>query len=98
MTNSKYIDLLIEFKETPHNEHCRNFDPGINAIIRILSENPLSDSNEWREATSMYRTMTGTKSGFSDVYIDRDTVEQRVVDNARLDAIRKVLWDTSDRS
>ena len=98
MTNSKCIDLLIEFKEIPHNEDCRNFDPGINAIIRILSENPLSDSNEWREATSMYRTMTGTKSGFSDVYIDRDTVEQRVVDNARLDAIRKVLWDTFDRS
>lgn len=98
MTKSKCIDFLIEFKEILHNEHCRNFDPGINAIIRILSENPLSDSNDWREATSMYRTMTGTKSGFSDVYIDRDTVEQRVVDNARLDAIRKVLWDTSDRS
>ncbi|KAA0994816.1 hypothetical protein FQ192_11855 [Pseudomonas sp. ANT_J12] len=98
MTNSHCITLLIELKEIFHKERCRNFDSGIYAIIRILSEDPLSDSNEWSEATSIYRTMAGTKAGFSDVYIDRDTVEQRVADNARLDTIRKVLWDTFDRS
>jgi hypothetical protein len=98
MNNTHLISLLTELRDIFHSEQCFEFDPGINAIIRILSEDPLSDSNEWTQATSIYRTMAGTKSGFSDVYIDRGTAEQRVADNVRLDAIRKVLWDTFDRS
>ena len=98
MTNSHLTELLITLKEIFHSESCQNFDSGINAIIRLLSEDPLPDSNEWAKATSMYRTMAGSKSGFSDVYIDRGTAEQRTAANARLDAIRQMLWDAFERA
>jgi hypothetical protein len=97
MTNSNLTELLISLKEIFHSESCRNFDSGINAIIRLLSDDPLPDSNEWAQATSMYRTMAGSKSGFSDVYIDRGTAEQRIAANARLDTIRQMLWDAFER-
>lgn len=89
--------MLITLKDIFHSENCRNFDAGINAIIRILSDDPLPNSNEWAQATSIYRTMAGSKSGFSDVYIDRGTSEQRIAANARLDAIRQMLWDAFER-
>ena len=97
MTNSHLTELFITLKEIFHSENCRNFDSGINAIIRILSDDPSPNSNEWAQATSIYRTMAGSKSGFSDVYIDRGTSEQRIAANARLDAIRQILWDAFER-
>mgnify|MGYP003429707333 FL=1 len=97
MKNTHLISLLTELKDIFHSENCRNFDAGINAIIRILSDDPLPNSNEWAQATSMYRTMAGSKSGFSDVYIDRGTAEQRIAANARLDTIRQMLWDAFER-
>jgi hypothetical protein len=42
--------------------------------------------------------MAGSKSGFSDVYIDRGTAEQRIAANARLDTIRQTLWDAFERA
>jgi len=98
MTNSHLIELLISLKDIFHTENCRHFDAGINSIIRLLSSNPLPNSNEWAQATSMYRTMAGSKSGFSDVYIDQGTAEQRTAANARLDAIRQMLWDAFERA
>jgi hypothetical protein len=97
MNTSYLISLLTELKDIFHREHCMEFDSGINAIIQILSEHPRPDSNEWAQATSIYRTMAGTKSGFSDIYVDRGSAEERVAANVRLDAIRKELWDTFDR-
>jgi hypothetical protein len=97
MTNSHITKMLITLKDIFHSENCRNFDAGINAIIRLLSDDPLPDSNEWAQATSIYRTMAGSKSGFSDVYIGRGTAEQRIAANARLDAIRQMLWDAFER-
>jgi len=41
--------------------------------------------------------MAGSKSGFSDVYIDRATTVQRIAANARLDAIREALWNAFER-
>jgi hypothetical protein len=78
-------------KQIFHSENCQNFDSGINSIIHLLSDDPLPDSNEWAQATSIYRTMAGSKSGFSDVYIDRGTAD------ARLDAIREALWNAFER-
>ncbi|MNK69069.1 hypothetical protein D3C87_884490 [compost metagenome] len=97
MKNTHLISLLTELKDIFHSENCRNFDAGINAIIRILSDDTLPNSNEWAQATSIYRTMAGSKSGFSDVYIDRGTSEQRIAANARLDSIRQMLWDAFER-
>lgn len=97
MKNLNLIRLLLELKKTYHDEKTFNFDRGIDAIINILSENSTPKSDEWDQAASLYRTMAGSKSGFSDVYIERDTAEQRVIANTRLDFIRQELWDTFSR-
>jgi hypothetical protein len=97
MTNSHLTELLTTLKEILHSENCRNFDAGINSIIRLLIDDPSPSSNEWAQATSIYRTMAGSKSGFSDVYIERGILEERVAANARLDAIRQMLWDAFER-
>lgn len=89
--------MLLELKHIYHGERCGDFDRGIDAIVSILSENALPGTPAW-EAGSIYRTMAGSKSEFSDIYIDRDTVEQRIAANARLDAIRQTLWDTFART
>lgn len=98
MTNSMLVSMLLELKHIYHGEGCRDFDRGIDAIVSILSESALPGTPAWDEAGSIYRTMAGSKSGFSDIYIDRDTVEQRIAANARLDAIRQTLWDTFART
>ena len=98
MTASMLIRMLLELKNIYHGEGCRDFDRGIDAIVSILSESALPGTPAWEEAASIYRTMAGSKSGFSDVYIDRDTVEQRIAANARLDDIRQTLWDTFART
>jgi hypothetical protein len=98
MTNSMLVSMLLELKHIYHGEGCRDFDRGIDAIVSILSESALPGTPAWEEAGSIYKTMAGSKSGFSDIYIDRDTVEERIAANARLDAIRQTLWDTFSRT
>jgi hypothetical protein len=92
------VGMLLELKRIYRREGCRGFDRGIDAIISKLSESALPGTPAWDEAGSIYRTMAGSKSGFSDIYIDRDTVEERIAANARLDAIRQTLWDTLART
>ncbi|MDH0746976.1 hypothetical protein N5D61_11535 [Pseudomonas sp. GD03842] len=86
------VGLLTDLKAIYHNEKCNDFDGGIDATVQILKENPASNSDEWDQAASIYRTMAGSKSGFSDVYVAGDDAEQRVAANARLDSIREMLW------
>ncbi|WP_074842360.1 MULTISPECIES: hypothetical protein [Pseudomonas syringae group] len=92
MKNSYLISLLSELKEIYHSEGCLNFDSGIYAVIHELSASSEMDDDEWVQAASIYKTMAGTKSGFSDVYIDRGDAEKRVELNTRLHEIRTILW------
>lgn len=86
------VGLLTELKSIYHNEECKEFDGGIDAAVQILKERPVINGEEWNLAASIYRTMAESKSGFSDVYVAGDDVEQRVAANARLDSIREMLW------
>jgi hypothetical protein len=89
---SHALELLTELREIYRREGGRNFVSGISAAIGSLSDEELSEKERWSNACSVYQTMAGSKSGFADFYIDRETVEQRVDANARLDKIRQELW------
>jgi hypothetical protein len=89
---SHALELLVELREIYREEGGRNFISGITAAIGSLSDEELSEEERWDNECSIYRTMAGFKSGFADLYIDRETVEQRIDANARLDHIRQELW------
>lgn len=93
MTRHDLQHLFSELKTLYNNEGCRNFDSGFDAILRTLNDSSLSDTSKIKEAGSLYRTMAGSKSGFSDIYIDHDSHEMRMSANARLDTIRQLLWE-----
>lgn len=97
MNNSELVNLLKNLKEIYHQEGCYRFDGGINSIIEALSDSPCQSGAAWERASSIYRTMAGTKSGFSDVYIDASTADERVAANILLDDIRQKLLDTFER-
>lgn len=86
------LELLVELQSIYCKEGGRNFDAGISAAIASLADKEISEKDRWSQACSIYQTMAVSKSGFSDFYIDRDTVEQRINANARLDFIRQELW------
>ena len=88
---------LVELKKIYNDEGCRDFDRGIDGVLSMLAQGALPNTPEWEQAGSMYRTMAGSKSGVSDLYIDRDNVEQRIAANSKLDAIRQTLWATFTR-
>lgn len=92
MKESLALKLLVELQGIYRKEGGQNFDSGIAAAIASLSDEKISGKDRWSQACSIYRTMAGSKSGFSDFYLDRDTVEQRIIANARLDYIRQELW------
>ncbi|WP_080106581.1 hypothetical protein [Pseudomonas syringae] len=92
MKNSYLISLLEELKEIYHSEGCFNFDSGIDAVMHKLSASSEMYDDEWGQAASIYKTMAGSKSGFSDVYIDRGDAGERVELNTRLHEIRTILW------
>jgi hypothetical protein len=98
MNNSELVKLLKNLKEIYHREGCYDFDVGINSIIETLSDTPDQAGAAWERASSIYRTMAGSKSGFSDVYVDASTADERVAANALLDGIRQKLWDTFERA
>ncbi|MCK9715922.1 hypothetical protein LT722_13670 [Pseudomonas syringae pv. syringae] len=87
------ISLLTELKEIYHFEGCLNFDSGIDAVLYKLSAgSEMMNDDEWVQAASIYKTMAGSKSGFSDVYVERGDAEKRVALNVRLHEIRTILW------
>lgn len=98
MNITELMAQLVELKKIYHDEGCRDFDRGIDGVLSMLSQGALPNNSAWEQAGSIYRTMAGSKSGFSDVYIDRDTVEQRIAANLKLDGIRQTLWDTFTRA
>lgn len=84
--------MLAELSEIYRKEGGGGFLPGIFAVIEAISESRGMGDARFREAASIYRTLAGSKSGFSDFYIDRATSEERVIENIRLDYLRQELW------
>ncbi|WP_442109134.1 hypothetical protein [Pseudomonas sp. NUPR-001] len=97
MNNIKAAELLKELKEIYHREGCYSFDGGINSTIKALSNSVTRNDPHWERAASLYRTMAGSKSGFSDVYVDAGTSQERVAANIKLDNIRQDLWEAFER-
>ncbi|MHC8401509.1 hypothetical protein ACYZTX_19110 [Pseudomonas sp. MDT1-17] len=92
MDEKKVVGLLVELQEIYRKEGERNYDHGFSAALAALCDQGLPELERWSEARSIYRTMAGGKSGFSDFYIDKNTVEERILENKRLDEIRQQLW------
>lgn len=97
MNNIKAAANLKELKEIYHQEGCYSFDEGIDSTIKALSDSIIQNDAFWERAASLYRTMAGSKSGFSDVYVDAGTSQERVAANIKLDSIRQYLWDAFAR-
>lgn len=85
------IELLTELRDICRNEGGEVFVRGINSVISWLASDD-ETGEAWRNARAGYKTMTEAKSGLSDFYVERDTFEERLLANARLDEIRKELW------
>ncbi|MDZ3991655.1 hypothetical protein [Pseudomonas sp. Teo4] len=98
MTNHELVDLLKTLSAIYHREGCFDFDAGIGSMIDLLSRSPDQSGALWQHAASSYRTMAVTKSGFSDVYVDAATAQERVLANIQLDGIRQTLWETFKRA
>jgi len=97
MTSTEIIKQLQALKCIYHSERCYQFDEGINSIISILHDMSQPTATAWEDAASIYRTLAASKSGFSDVYVDAGTADERVAANVQLDSIRQMLWDTFKR-
>ncbi|WP_211462173.1 hypothetical protein [Collimonas silvisoli] len=93
---SHALKLLAELQNIYCKEGGENFVSGIMATMASLSDDQISEKDRWSQACSVYRTMAGSKSGFMDFYIDRESAEQRIIANARLDNIRDELWALFD--
>ncbi|MEB6589226.1 hypothetical protein MXM82_08780 [Pseudomonas asiatica] len=98
MNNNEIIRRLETLKNIYHKEHYHNFDSGIDSIINILHKTSKQDGPTWEQAASIYRTLAVSKSGFSDVYVDAGTSDERVAANIKLDDIRQSLWDAFKRA
>lgn len=85
------LKLLVELRDIYRKDGGENFISGISGAIDCLSDEVIVEDESWSNAFSIYRTMAGSKSGFADIYIDRETLEQRIEANARLDKIRETL-------
>lgn len=97
MNNREIIRQLEILKSIYHVERCYNFDSGINSIINILNSTSDQSGEPREQAASIYRTLAVSKSGFSDVYVNAGTADERVAANIKLDGIRQLLWDTFRR-
>jgi hypothetical protein len=86
------LKLLMELRDIYHREGGGNFIIGISGAIDCLSDEDDAGNESWSNACSIYRTMANSKSGFAEIYIDCDSVAQRIEANARLDQIRDELW------
>lgn len=84
--------ILTELLEIYRKEGGLAFLPGISAVIEAISECRDMDDPRFREAASIYRVLAGSKSGFSDFYIEKETAEERAIKNIRLDYVRQELW------
>ncbi|WP_371435254.1 hypothetical protein, partial [Polaromonas sp.] len=91
------IALLVELREIYRKEGGLVFVNGINSVIFWLSSDDETENERWINACTGYKTMASAKSGFSDVYIERDTFEERLKANVRLDQIRTELWASLGR-
>ncbi|WP_256659445.1 hypothetical protein [Pseudomonas sp. H9] len=78
MNKVKAAEFLKELKEIYNREGCYSFDKGIDSTIKELSDSIIQNDAPWQRAASLYRTMAGSKSGFSDVYVDAGTSQERV--------------------
>ncbi len=97
MNNSEIIKQLETLKNIYHKERCYNFDSGIESIINILHDTSRQDGAAWEQAAAIYKTLAISKSGFSDIYVDAETADERVATNIKLNDIRQLLWDTFKR-
>lgn len=93
------ITAPMEARDIPGHRPGQNekIDEGINSIISILHDMSKPTATAWEDAASIYRTLAASKSGFSDVYVDAGTADERVAANVQLDSIRQMLWDTFKR-
>lgn len=91
LVHQHLVELLIELRDICRKESGEAFVGGINSVISWLSSDDGVEEG-WRNARAGYKAMAEAKSGLSDFYIERDTFEERVLANERLDQIRKELW------
>lgn len=91
LVHQQPIKLLIELREICQKEGGEALVGGINSVISWLASDD-ETKDGWRNARAGYKTMAEAKSGLSDFYVERDTFEERLLANARLDQIRKELW------
>jgi hypothetical protein len=86
------LSHLNELRSIYHDEGGGRFVVGISAPIRYLGDQSLAEEERWSNARSRYKTMAGSKSGFTDVYMEKPTIEQILVANQRLDYLRGEHW------
>lgn len=68
------LSHLNELRSIYHDEGGGRFVVGISAAIRYLGDQSLAEEERWSNARSIYKTMAGSKSGFTDVYIEKPTI------------------------
>lgn len=84
--------LLVELLNIYATEGGGGFLPGIAAAIDSIDNASDAEGAGAGTIESIYRNMAGSKSGFSDFYVERNDLSERVKANDRLDYIRQELW------
>ena len=84
--------LLVELLSIYAREEGGAFLPGIAAAIDSIDDASDAEGGGSGTIGSIYLKMAGSKWGFSDFYVERNDLNERMKANDRLDYIRQELW------
>lgn len=87
---NKLLQYFVELREIMLMEEENNWIRGIRLIITRLEDVNLTEEEKLKETFSMMNSGNGS---FSDFYIWRDDINQRVELNHKLEEVKNNIWD-----
>lgn len=90
---NKLLQYFVELREIMLMEEENNWIRGIRLIITCLEDVNLTEEEKLKETFKTFSMMNSGNGSFSDFYIWRDDINQRVELNHKLEEVKNNIWD-----